>query len=154
MHLVTDMIYAHYNQKTTFNEFYPYIYTSYFAKVKKLDESGYCPISIAVKSPDWFIGPSLKQLAPSWSILSEYKETGDTARYIQRFHEEILSKLDPEQISKVIWKIAHESTPLIFPKIPVLLCYESPEKFCHRHLVAEWLTNSGIKVKEFGFDEL
>ena len=124
------MIYAHYNQKTTFNEFYPYIYTSYFAKVKKLDESGYCPISIAVKSPDWFIGPSLKQLAPSWSILSEYKETGD------------------------IWKIAHESTPLIFPKIPVLLCYESPEKFCHRHLVAEWLTNSGIKVKEFDFDEL
>ena len=22
-----------------------------------------------------------------------------------------------------------------------LLCYETPEKFCHRHLVAEWLNN-------------
>lgn len=147
------MIYAHYNKKTTFNDFYPYIYTSYFAKAKNLDESGYCPISIAVKSPDWFIGPSIKQLAPNWSILIEYKETKDIDRYSERFYEEVLSKLDVEEVTKTIWKIAHESTSS--PKIPILLCYESPEKFCHRHLVAEWLTRSGvIKVKEFEFDEI
>lgn len=26
----------------------------------------------------------------------------------------------------------------------VLLCYEKPEDFCHRHLVADWLNSSKI----------
>lgn len=147
------MIYSSHSQTLMFSDFYPHIYTSYFAKVKKFDNSEYCPISIAAKSPDWFIGPSIKQLAPNWSILIEYKETKDIDRYSERFYEEVLSKLDVEEVTKTIWKIAHESTSS--PKIPILLCYESPEKFCHRHLVAEWLTRSGvIKVKEFEFDEI
>ena len=33
-----------------------------------------------------------------------------------------------------------------------LLCYESPEKFCHRHLVAEWFMEKlGIEVREFDY---
>lgn len=33
-----------------------------------------------------------------------------------------------------------------------LLCYEAPEKFCHRHLVAEWFKNKlGIEVKEYDY---
>lgn len=30
-----------------------------------------------------------------------------------------------------------------------LLCYERPGEFCHRHMLAEYLTNNGITVKEF-----
>lgn len=29
-----------------------------------------------------------------------------------------------------------------------LICYEKPTDFCHRHLVAEWLTTNGIKCDE------
>ena len=30
----------------------------------------------------------------------------------------------------------------------VLLCYEKPDEFCHRHLVAEWFNRNGIYVVE------
>ena len=34
----------------------------------------------------------------------------------------------------------------------VLLCYEKSGDFCHRHLVANWLSdNLGIEVKEYYF---
>ena len=33
----------------------------------------------------------------------------------------------------------------------VLLCYEKPEDFCHRHLFARWIMHNGadIKIEEF-----
>lgn len=37
-------------------------------------------------------------------------------------------------------------------KIPFniyLVCYEKPGDFCHRHLVASWMNQMGIKVKEW-----
>ena len=30
-----------------------------------------------------------------------------------------------------------------------LICYEKPENFCHRHLVAEWLQEAGYQVQEY-----
>jgi uncharacterized protein (DUF488 family) len=30
----------------------------------------------------------------------------------------------------------------------ILLCYEKPGDFCHRHLVADWLTKNGLKTIE------
>jgi len=33
----------------------------------------------------------------------------------------------------------------------VMLCYESPKDFCHRHIVATWIQeNTGIEVVELG----
>ena len=32
----------------------------------------------------------------------------------------------------------------------VILCWEAPDKFCHRHIVAEWLSYSlGIDIEEY-----
>ena len=30
-----------------------------------------------------------------------------------------------------------------------LVCYEKPEEFCHRHLVADWLRKYGHDIKEW-----
>ena len=39
----------------------------------------------------------------------------------------------------------------IFLPSVVLLCWESPEKFCHRHILADYINkNSGVVVEEFG----
>ena len=39
----------------------------------------------------------------------------------------------------------------IFGDNVVLLCWESPEKFCHRHILADYINkNSGVVVEEFG----
>ena len=34
----------------------------------------------------------------------------------------------------------------------VMLCYEKPSDFCHRHILAAWLTEHGHTVTELGAD--
>jgi hypothetical protein len=117
------------------------IYTSYFAHIKKLDNQYTNLISIARKSPDWFKGREYKKLAPSWDILIQYKNLMPIGRekiYTERFYNEILFPLDL-QVNIIIKELGEN---------PVLLCYEKPENFCHRFLVAEWLINKGFEVKE------
>jgi uncharacterized protein YeaO (DUF488 family) len=115
------------------------IYTGYFAKTKSYIDKGLVPISIALKTPfDVF---KLKEFAPTWDILKEYKNTKDEERYIERYNSEVLAKLN---ISTIINKIN-----TIAPKKDVILmCYEKPDSFCHRHLVAKWLRENGFDCKE------
>jgi uncharacterized protein (DUF488 family) len=55
--------------------------------------------------------------------------------YTKRFNRQ----LDALHFSDVI-KYLHDGD--------VLLCYEAPNQFCHRHLVAAWLRKHGITVEE------
>ena len=107
------------------------IYTSYFAALKKIPED-MVPIAICAKPPDFFKGPNYKILAPSYSILMDYKKDNDKEKYIKRYNEEILGHLKPEDIIKNLGILSRG-------KDIVLLCYEKPNDFCHRHLVSKWL---------------
>ena len=71
------------------------MYTGYFAKLKKYQEAGLVPVSIALKSPDWYHGLEYKQLAPNWDILSAWKSgehKGDVDYYTQEFNNKISDK--------------------------------------------------------------
>lgn len=126
----------------------PKIYTSYFAAISKLPK-GCALISIARKNPVGITFYAMPQLAPSYDILREYKSCGGTkARYAQRYISEVLNCLDPEDTYNYICSIVRASGK----NCAVLLCYEKPYNFCHRHIVADWLTKSGHPVKEWGSD--
>ena len=119
------------------------LYTSYFSKADKLP-SNICAISIAGWPPKGWKGPQYKVLSPSWDILSEWKQDHDDEKYIKRFNEEILGPLSPENVVKIIKQIAGK-------KDACLCCFEKPDDFCHRHLVAKWLTENGFECKEYEF---
>lgn len=105
--------------------------TSYFSKYKQGNG-----ISIAVGTPNWFKGEKYPSLFPKWDFLNRYKQDGDEVAYTQAYHEQVLSKLNPQQVYDDL-------------KDKVVLCWESSEKFCHRHIVAEWLKNElGVEIKE------
>jgi len=107
--------------------------TGYYAVHGRLENT----VAISAKVPDFYKGRCYKKLAPSWSIYSEWKASGDNDLYIKRFNSEILTPLSPEEVYENLGDDA------------ILLCYESAEKFCHRHLVAEWLMkNLGVEIKE------
>ena len=72
-----------------------------------------------------------RRLAPSWSIYKEYNETNDKEKYTKRFYEERLSKIDLDEIIRG-WEYQYGCG-----KTFVLLCYEKPDEFCHRHIVLE-----------------
>ena len=100
--------------------------TSYYSKNAENPNA----ISIAAKCPEWYKGREYKKLAPKYWFFKKYKEDGDEEFYKKHYYEEVLNLLDPKEVYKELGEDA------------VLLCWENKDKFCHRHLVAEWLSLS------------
>ena len=121
------------------------IYTSYFAKLKSLPDD-IIPISICGKAPDWYNGLQYKKLAPKYDFFMKWKENHDNDYYIKCFNEQVLDKLDP---LKTVYELLITTNGI--KKDVCLLCYEKPEDFCHRHLVAEWLNKNSIQCEEYKF---
>lgn len=112
------------------------LYTSYYARSGKHPDA----IAISAKAPPFYKGRFYSPLAPTWELLRAYKsgkvdERGYTEWYLRLLIEE--RKLIPQQ---VVDELKDGS---------ILLCYEGPGKFCHRHIAAEWIeANTGITVTE------
>ena len=125
------------------------VYTSYFGNIKNLSDK-YYPICIARWKPKWFIGPTILSLAPSIELLRWWR-TSDKSEVSKQIYTHIfntyLSTKDPYRLIKLL----HEKCK---DKIPVLLCFEKPDQFCHRHLVQEWLNKNGIECKELEKSDL
>lgn len=118
------------------------IYTSYFANLSKIDKAKFKPISIARFLPKYLKIPEYTKLAPTRQLFSAYKDGRiSTIQYEQIFVRDVLSKLMPSVVAEELRKTS-------FGKIPVLLCYERPESFCHRHIVRSWLSLSGESSEE------
>lgn len=134
------------------------IYTTYFANLKNLDRMTSCPIAICGKAPDSYHGLQYKKLAPTYAIFKEYKESRNENRYEWRFHEEVLALLCIDVVLEDFRNMINNTYNMTIPQIEnwwehipfdiYLVCYEKPEDFCHRHLVANWFGEYYIKVKE------
>lgn len=123
------------------------LHTSYFGNINKIEqEDQELPVfvSIAGKTPSWFDGPRMPELAPKKEWWTEWHErfkddlesSESVTWYTKKYKETVLSCLD--QVS-VVTKLSELSQNI------VLLCYETPEKFCHRHLVSEWIDSAYLK---------
>ena len=121
------------------------LYTSYFAKTKQLIEMGLRPVCVAGYAPKFFFDTSnahfYPDLAPRREWFWEWKSKHlSNEWYIEKYNETVLSKLNPEKVLSDLGDNA------------VMLCYEKPTDFCHRHLIAEWLERTtGTNVKEIQF---
>ncbi len=94
-------------------------------------------VSIAGAAPDWYTGRQYKKLAPRWACYSKYVIDKDEYSYTETYTREVLDRLDPHEVLNALGESA------------VLLCYEEDDEFCHRKLVAKWLTeHTGIIIKE------
>ena len=124
------------------------IYTTYFARLKYLPEN-IIPISICGKAPAGYKGFQYKKLAPKYDFFMEWKRTGDNDYYIKCFNEFVLSCLDPAEVVNDLFDLVGKSDQ---SADIALVCYEHPKDFCHRHLVANWLTKCGYTCEEFIVD--
>lgn len=120
------------------------IYTSYFAKSNNIPED-IVKISIAGKAPIGYQGIEYKKLAPKYGFFMKWKETQDNNFYIEHFNSEVLDTLNAAQIYSELEQLSKT-------KDCVLLCYEKPSNFCHRHLVANWFKEKlNISVEEYEY---
>lgn len=112
------------------------LYTSNYARNSRHPKA----ISISANAPRWFKGPSYPDLAPTWDFLMDYKNgIINDAEYTKRYMTLLTEgrSLDPQKVVDDMQDGA------------VMLCYESPSDFCHRHIVAKWLMeNTDVVVEE------
>lgn len=111
------------------------IYTSYFAKYR-----GGNGVSIARRQPSKDGAPCYPELArlqPPKSLLWDYKTGRITENEFKSMYRNlVLRGLNPHAWAKRL-------------QGKVLLCWEKPGDFCHRHIVADWLRKAGYEVKEW-----
>ena len=121
------------------------IYTSYFGRMnsKKYGNLKDKAISIARGNKYWE-GETYPDLFPSWNIITRaHNGTITKKEYEKIYRETILNKLDPNKV--------HEDLDG-----KILLCWEKTSdieagtSFCHRYIVAKWLTEHGFEAKELG----
>jgi len=115
------------------------IYTSYYANVTKYPEIR--PISIALYPPYYFKGDTFVTLAPPAELIMDYKANKIDQDTYTFLYNKKLSKLDPNEILNRLNFFISGEKPI------ALCCYETPDQFCHRHLVAAWLNNYFTTVK-------
>ncbi len=68
-------------------------------------------------------------------------------QYIERYKRLVLGSLRVENVVRDIGILSGG-------RDAALLCYEKPGEFCHRHLLAQWITEqSGLEVTEWMTEE-
>lgn len=110
------------------------IETSYFAKSSDHPKA----VAISATVPEGFKGLRFKDLAPPYDLLGKFKRDDDESFFEEQYRDRVLKDLDPQKIYDLL---GHDA---------VLLCWEKSGKFCHRHIVADWLSKSlNIEISEF-----
>jgi hypothetical protein len=106
--------------------------TSYFAISGKHENA------VAVCGRPWFYtGRVYEKLAPKSWFLKKYKKDGDEDFYTKQYYAEVLDKLDPKEVYEELGEDA------------ILVCWEGRDKFCHRHIIADWLSKHlGVIIEE------
>lgn len=118
------------------------IYTGYYSFVHKYSAAGLKTISISVSEPPlMYIDGKIPNLAPDKQILYDYKNhLIDEMEYTSRY----LDQLDRVGIREILRQIHY------FGDDVVLLCWEHPSKFCHRHILADYINKrTKLVIKEY-----
>ena len=115
------------------------ILTSYFAKWRNCRNQLPEPISIALSKPIGMEMKEMRLLMPTPAMLSQYKKGVLTEKLYREEFLQLLDRRFPKGPSRLLE---------LLPPECVLLCWEAKGKFCHRHIVAEWLSPL-VTVKEF-----
>ena len=96
------------------------IYTSYFTKLKELENHNIIPISICAKAPDWYKGLQYKKLAPKYGFFMNWKKNHDNDYYIEHFQAEVLDGLDAATVVNEL----NYLVPNVNGKNIALICYD------------------------------
>ena len=115
--------------------------TSYFANHKKYKD--YIRLSIAKFPPPNSYDFNIYFLAPSTYLLQSYKDgTISEEEYVKEYTQQL------NDFSKDIENFVNVLKNDFVDKKVVLLCYEK-DKFCHRHILAEYLNKpSNLDITE------
>lgn len=115
------------------------IFTSYYANYRKFGDL--VPVAISIYPPNGFKGKLFQKIAPTKEMLEAYKRNKNEQEYKERYWHDVIKKYNPKELYEEIKR-------LVDGKDCVLLCFEKPNDFCHRHLFATWMNKNGYNIQE------
>ena len=116
------------------------IYTSYYANYKNLDDTAALVQISRSKPPSVFVNYVISAFMPSSNLLSKYKAGEvDEAMYTSEYIAQLDKYSDDRYKSFIDWLLNQE-------KDVIFLCYEGKDKFCHRHILADYLNKKSKGV--------
>ena len=88
-----------------------------------------------------------KALAPNWRLWDNFKKKKISEDKFIIEYNNMLKDLNPKHVLEHLNFLTGGIEP-------ILMCKPAKTKFCHRHLVADWLENeTGIIINELNFPE-
>lgn len=122
------------------------IYTSYYSNYRNFPKIAVL-VQISRGIPkDAQCDFKINYFMPSYDLLCDYKSRViSKAEYIYRFKKELL-QIPQDKLKCIINKLkSYEGKADV-----ILLCYEGKDKFCHRHIVADFLNfkDNTLNIKE------
>lgn len=106
------------------------IYTSNYAKARRLSDKHYLKVSISYIRPREYKGMHIQSFAPSKKLFEDYKNGLTPEEYEPRYREQISKLNDIHALFEIMAKQAKGRDIL-------LLCYEKRNAFCHRHILSD-----------------
>ena len=121
------------------------IFTCNFANWKKIPVP-VTPISIARYQPKGVEFAKYEPLMPPADLLGSWNSNAiDQKTFTKYYCDMVLANLNVDHVVNELYYIAEDEGKMAV----VLLCYEASNKFCHRHIVRDWMKRSGIATMEF-----
>ena len=116
--------------------------TGCFKQVNDGHTNGFISISLYPSKND-FVKYEYKSLAPNWKLFENLNKKKITEDQFIKSYEDQLVSLSAQKVYEDLVSLVSGFEPIIMTSI-------SKKKFCHRHLVAEWLENElGIIIEEY-----
>lgn len=118
------------------------IYTGYYSKLKMYKDAGLKTISISRSEPKSItVDGKIIELAPSKELFEKSK-AGCISN--MEYTSMYLDQLDTLGIKNILLLIHNYGDDL------VLLCWEAPNKFCHRHILADYINKrTKLEIREY-----
>ena len=116
--------------------------TGCFKNIEDEKNNGFISISLYPSNND-FVKYEYKSLAPNWKLFENLKSKKITEeKFIQTYSEQ-LNSLNPSMVFE-------DLQTMVSGFEPILMTNGTKKKFCHRHLVANWLQNNlNLDIEEY-----
>ena len=116
--------------------------TGCFKQIEEEKNNGFISISL-YPSKNEFVRHEYKSLAPNWKLFENLKSNIiSQEKFIEEFMEQLHS-LNPN-------RVVDDLKSLVIGFEPILMTNGTKKKFCHRHVVADWLQNElNIQIEEY-----
>jgi len=134
------------------------LYTSYFANLKNTDSEDYLHVSIARFPPDFFTCyvesrenfRTASAFTPSADLLKRFKAGECTEeQYKTEYITQVYNFITVDKkMSVEDWVHAIDAEYGSKYKGVIFYCFETPEKFCHRHLLSRFFEIHNIQCPE------